>query len=47
MTTSRSSVRVELANEGSANIATGLPVLDHLVGAPAALATAAATSITP
>jgi imidazoleglycerol phosphate dehydratase HisB len=25
-------VRVELASEGSANVATGLPVLDHLVG---------------
>jgi imidazoleglycerol phosphate dehydratase HisB len=25
-------VRVELAAEGSANVATGLPVLDHLVG---------------
>jgi imidazoleglycerol-phosphate dehydratase len=25
-------VRVELAHEGSANVATGLPVLDHLVG---------------
>ncbi|HZT17405.1 MAG TPA: hypothetical protein VFA19_15825 [Gaiellaceae bacterium] len=25
-------VRVELADEGSANVATGLPVLDHLVG---------------
>jgi len=25
-------VRVELATEGSANVATGLPVLDHLVG---------------
>ena len=33
MTSSRSSVRVELAKEGSANITTGLPVLDHLVGA--------------
>jgi imidazoleglycerol phosphate dehydratase HisB len=31
-------VRVELAREGSANVATGLPVLDHLVGE---LATAA------
>jgi imidazoleglycerol phosphate dehydratase HisB len=25
-------VKVELANEGSANVTTGLPVLDHLVG---------------
>jgi imidazoleglycerol-phosphate dehydratase len=25
-------VKVELAEEGSANVATGLPVLDHLVG---------------
>ncbi|HEY3921250.1 MAG TPA: hypothetical protein VGL76_03955 [Gaiellaceae bacterium] len=25
-------VRVELASEGSANVATGLPVLDHLIG---------------
>ena len=25
-------VRVELASEGSASVATGLPVLDHLVG---------------
>ena len=33
MTSSKSSVRVELANEGSAKITTGLPVLDHLVGA--------------
>jgi imidazoleglycerol phosphate dehydratase HisB len=28
----RTGVRVELAAEGSANVATGLPVLDHLVG---------------
>jgi imidazoleglycerol-phosphate dehydratase len=33
MTTSRSGVRVELAAEGSTNITTGLPVLDHLVSA--------------
>jgi imidazoleglycerol-phosphate dehydratase len=26
-------VRIELAREGSANVSTGLPVLDHLVGA--------------
>lgn len=30
--TTRTEVRVELAEEGSANVATGLPVLDHLVG---------------
>lgn len=28
----QSGVKVELADEGSANVATGLPVLDHLVG---------------
>jgi imidazoleglycerol-phosphate dehydratase len=33
MTESRSGVRLELADEGSANISTGLPVLDHLVAA--------------
>ncbi|HEY2325884.1 MAG TPA: hypothetical protein VGH52_00200 [Gaiellaceae bacterium] len=38
MTTSRSGVRVELAAEGSTNITTGLPVLDHLVGELAAVA---------
>ena len=31
-------VRVELAREGSANVATGLPVLDHLIGELAAAA---------
>jgi imidazoleglycerol-phosphate dehydratase len=31
MTESRSGVRLELAQEGSANVSTGLPVLDHLV----------------
>jgi len=28
----QSGVRVELASEGTASVATGLPVLDHLVG---------------
>src|SRR5258708_36797790 len=32
MTETRTGVRVELAREGAANVATGLPVLDHLVG---------------
>src|SRR5258708_37232900 len=32
MTETRTGVRVELAREGVANVATGLPVLDHLVG---------------
>jgi len=30
--TTHRAVRVELADEGSASVATGLPVLDHLVG---------------
>jgi imidazoleglycerol phosphate dehydratase HisB len=33
MTASRSGVRLELAETGSANVSTGLPVLDHLVSA--------------
>jgi imidazoleglycerol phosphate dehydratase HisB len=33
MTASRSGVRLELAEQGSANVSTGLPVLDHLVTA--------------
>jgi imidazoleglycerol-phosphate dehydratase len=32
MQQTQSGVRVELASEGSASVATGLPVLDHLVG---------------
>lgn len=32
MSETQTGVRVELAREGSANVATGLPVLDHLVG---------------
>jgi imidazoleglycerol-phosphate dehydratase len=32
MTDTQTGVRVELAHEGVANVATGLPVLDHLVG---------------
>src|SRR5258708_29261919 len=32
MTETQTGVRVELAREGAANVATGLPVLDHLVG---------------
>jgi imidazoleglycerol-phosphate dehydratase len=32
MTKTQTGVRVELAREGTANAATGLPVLDHLVG---------------
>ena len=32
MTETQTGVRVELAREGLANVATGLPVLDHLVG---------------
>jgi len=32
MTETQTGVRVELAREGVANVATGLPVLDHLVG---------------
>lgn len=32
MTGTRSEARISLAPEGSANVATGLPVLDHLVG---------------
>jgi imidazoleglycerol-phosphate dehydratase len=32
MPETQTGVRVELAREGSANVATGLPVLDHLVG---------------
>jgi len=32
MAETQTGVRVELAQEGSASIATGLPVLDHLVG---------------
>ena len=32
MTETQTGVRVELAREGSANVATGVPVLDHLVG---------------
>jgi imidazoleglycerol-phosphate dehydratase len=32
MTDTQTGVRVELAREGVANVATGLPVLDHLVG---------------
>jgi imidazoleglycerol phosphate dehydratase HisB len=32
MTETRTGVRVEPAREGVANVATGLPVLDHLVG---------------
>jgi imidazoleglycerol-phosphate dehydratase len=32
MSGTQTGVRVELAREGAANVATGLPVLDHLVG---------------
>ena len=32
MNDTQTGVRVELAREGSANVATGLPVLDHLIG---------------
>jgi imidazoleglycerol-phosphate dehydratase len=32
MTGTRSEARIVLATDGSANVATGLPVLDHLVG---------------
>ena len=32
MAETRMGVRVELAFEGSASVATGVPVLDHLVG---------------
>jgi len=32
VTETQTGVRVELASEGSASVATGLPVLDHLVG---------------
>src|ERR1700710_2986536 len=32
MPETQTGVRVELAREGVANVATGLPVLDHLVG---------------
>jgi imidazoleglycerol-phosphate dehydratase len=32
MSSSRTGVHVELAERGAANVATGLPVLDHLVG---------------
>ena len=32
MAGTQTGVRVELAAEGSATVATGLPVLDHLVG---------------
>jgi imidazoleglycerol-phosphate dehydratase len=32
MPETQTGVRLELAHEGSANVATGLPVLDHLVG---------------
>jgi imidazoleglycerol-phosphate dehydratase len=32
MTETQTGVRVELADEGAANVATGLPVLDHLLG---------------
>ena len=32
MTGTQTGVRVELASEGSASVATGLPVLDHLIG---------------
>jgi imidazoleglycerol phosphate dehydratase HisB len=32
MSETQTEVRVELADAGSANVATGLPVLDHLVG---------------
>lgn len=32
MTETQTGVRVDLAREGAANVATGLPVLDHLVG---------------
>jgi imidazoleglycerol phosphate dehydratase HisB len=32
MTETQTEVRVDLAREGVANVATGLPVLDHLVG---------------
>ncbi len=38
MTQSRSGVRLELADTGSANISTGLPVLDHLVSGLASYA---------
>ncbi len=36
MSETQTGVRVELAAQGSANVATGLPVLDHLVGELAA-----------
>ena len=32
MAETQTGVRVELAREGVANVATGLPVLDHLIG---------------
>jgi imidazoleglycerol-phosphate dehydratase len=32
MNETQTGVRVEVAREGSANVATGLPVLDHLIG---------------
>ncbi len=32
MSDTQTGVRVELAREGTANVATGLPVLDHLIG---------------
>jgi imidazoleglycerol-phosphate dehydratase len=32
MSETQTGVRVELAREGAANVATGLPVLDHLIG---------------
>ena len=32
MAETRTGVRVELAAEGAANVMTGLPVIDHLVG---------------
>lgn len=32
MNETQTGVRVELAREGTANVATGLPVLDHLIG---------------
>ena len=38
MSETQTGVRVELAREGAANVATGFPVLDHLVGELAAAA---------
>ena len=38
MSETQTGVRVELAREGTANVGTGLPVLDHLIGELAAAA---------